>query len=529
METSALRRPHAVGLPRSRRLLAAFGDDRLVEQVRRGNEAAFEVIYDRHHRGILAFCRHMLGSRDEAEDAVQQTFTSAYTDLQSNERDIRLKAWLYTIARNRCLSMLRARREQPAELDEQATAGLSEEVQRRADLRDLLHDLGDLPDDQREALVLFEVGDLSQAEVARVIGVEPVKVKALVFQARSSLIEKREARAIPCTEIREQLATATGGALRRGPLRRHLKVCEGCSEYRDQVRDQRSALALILPVVPSVGLKDAVLGAIGFGGGAGGAGVATGGAAGGAVGSGALGGASAGGGGLFAAIAGTGGIKLAVAATIAGGALAGGVAFERSVQDSGPSQAEAEASDTSEASSSSAAGGSGPGSSGAAPVAGGNETSDGGARDGDDAKGNEDGKRDAEGDEGNRGDDKRSDGDARSENGGSKGHARRGGKSRGRGAGSRRGSRRGGKGRARGRRSGTTIRKTPRPPKPPPTTNSEPDSTSDGSGTTADREDRNGDKAPEVPATDSVTGDDSADVERLADEQKRLLTDATLP
>ena len=222
MEASALQRQRAAVLPRSRRLLAALGDDRLVEQIRRGNVVAFEVVYDRHYRGILAFCRHMLGSREEAEDAVQQTFASAYTALQSNRREIKLKAWLYTIARNRCLSILRARREQPSEIDDLPTAGLSEQVQQRADLQELLSDLHELPDDQREALVLFELGDLSQTEVADVIGVEPVKVKALVFQARSALIENREARAIPCAEIREQLATASGGALRRAPLRRHL-------------------------------------------------------------------------------------------------------------------------------------------------------------------------------------------------------------------------------------------------------------------------------------------------------------------
>src|SRR3712207_6360234 len=152
------------------RLLRVASDDKLVALVRQGSQPAFEVVYDRHHRGILSFCRHMLGSREEAEDALQQTFTAAYTDLQTNDRDIRLKAWLYTIARNRCLSMLRARREQPAELDDQPTAGLSEEVQQRADLRELLDDLRELPDDQREALVLFELGDLSQAEVANVIG-----------------------------------------------------------------------------------------------------------------------------------------------------------------------------------------------------------------------------------------------------------------------------------------------------------------------------------------------------------------------
>ncbi|MDX6642994.1 MAG: hypothetical protein QOD76_956, partial [Solirubrobacteraceae bacterium] len=229
MEVSSLPRPSGGIQPRSPRLLAAFGDDRLVEQVRRGNDAAFEVVYDRYHRGILSFCRHMLRSREEAEDAVQQTFISAHGGLRGSDTAIRLKPWLYTIARNRCLSILRARREQPAELDELPVAGLSDEVQQRADLRELLSDLHGLPVDQRAALVLSEVGDLSHAEVGAIVGCEVAKVKSLVFQARSSLIESRRAREIPCQEIREQLATATGGLLRRGPLRRHIRACAGCA------------------------------------------------------------------------------------------------------------------------------------------------------------------------------------------------------------------------------------------------------------------------------------------------------------
>src|SRR5215208_1946437 len=105
----------------SKRLLALAGDERLVQQIRRGNELAFEVAFERHGSGILAFCRHMLGSREEAEDAVQHTFAAAYRDLQRDEREINLKPWLYTIARNRCLSMLRARREEPSEAPEIAT------------------------------------------------------------------------------------------------------------------------------------------------------------------------------------------------------------------------------------------------------------------------------------------------------------------------------------------------------------------------------------------------------------------------
>ena len=132
---------------RSKRLLALAGDDRLVEQIRRGNELAFEVAFERHGSGILGFCRHMLGSREEAEDVVQHTFAAAFRDLQrGGEREITLKPWLYTIARNRCLSVLRSRREQTSELSELPTEGLHEQVARRAELRELLADLRELPE-----------------------------------------------------------------------------------------------------------------------------------------------------------------------------------------------------------------------------------------------------------------------------------------------------------------------------------------------------------------------------------------------
>jgi RNA polymerase sigma factor (sigma-70 family) len=343
MEASSLPRPRGgVGLRPSRRLLAPLSDERLVDQVRRGNEAAFEVIYDRHHRGILAFCRHMLRSPEEAEDAVQHTFISAYADLAASDKPIQLKAWLYTIARNRCLSMLRARRPQTAELPEVPTAGLSDAVLARDDLRRLLADVQNLPEEQRAALVLSELGDLSHADVAQILGCEAMKVKSLVFQARSSLIEDRRASEIPCHEIREQLATVRGGALRRGPLRRHLRSCPGCSEYRDSVRRQRTMLALALPVVPTAGLKQAVLAGVGVAPGAAGGAAAGGAFAGGAATSGGAasvgGAASAGGasvvsaaggvagGGVLSSVGAAGAAKVAVVAIVA---ASGGVAINQ--------------------------------------------------------------------------------------------------------------------------------------------------------------------------------------------------------
>ena len=208
-------------------------DSLLVALIREGCSAAFEAAYDRHHRAILAFCRHLLDDVEEAEDAAQHTFLAAYNDLIASDKAINLRPWLFAIARNRCYSMLRARREQPAaDLAEPASEGLATVVQLRQDLRDLVVDMQRLPDRQRIALVLAELDELSHEEIGGVLGVPREKVKALVFQARESLAATRAARDTDCDEIRTQLMTLRGGELRRATIRRHLRECAGCREFR---------------------------------------------------------------------------------------------------------------------------------------------------------------------------------------------------------------------------------------------------------------------------------------------------------
>jgi RNA polymerase sigma factor (sigma-70 family) len=325
MEASAAPRP-ALSPSRaarlSPRLLRVASDDKLVALVRQGSQSAFEVVYDRHHRGILSFCRHMLGTREEAEDALQHTFMAAYRDLVGSEKHIQLRAWLYAIARNRCLSVLRSRRERPLdELEDIPTEGLASEVQRRQDLKDLLRDLADLPEDQRAALVLSEIGDMPHDEIAAVIGCPRDKVKALVFQARTSLHSSREARETSCEDIRAMLSSLRGGSLRRTALRRHLRDCPGCREFQADVRRQRQAMAVLLPVAPTLGLKESALAAAFHSAGATAAGVA----------------AGAGG----AAVAGTGAAAggstaLAAKALVVVAALGGGAAGVKSVAHEDP-------------------------------------------------------------------------------------------------------------------------------------------------------------------------------------------------
>jgi RNA polymerase sigma factor (sigma-70 family) len=326
MEAAAVSRTPRRGFAAagSAHLLRLAGDARLARAAGAGSDAAFEVLYERHHRPLLAFCRHVLGTREEAEDAVQSTFMAAYHELRSDpDRSIEFRPWLYTIARHRCQRTLRARK--PRELDGRpvTTEGLGEQVQRRADLRAILGDLAELPEDQRVALLLAQLHGMSHEEIATVLSVPTKKVKALVFQARASLVASREARAIPCADIRVQLAELSGGALRRRSLQRHLRSCEGCREFRTQLRRQRSLLAAALPVIPSAGLRETVLG------------TTTGGAA------------SAGGGGLLATAAALKGVaaKLAAGAgataALAGGMVAGGTVL-RSHHAPAPPAANAE-------------------------------------------------------------------------------------------------------------------------------------------------------------------------------------------
>jgi RNA polymerase sigma factor (sigma-70 family) len=313
-------------------------DDSLVEFVRSGDDRAFEAIYDRYAPGLLSFCTHMLRSREGGEDAVQQTFVSAYRALRAAESQIVLRPWLYAIARNRCISEIRAyRATDPADAELALAADVTDQVWRREELRELFDDIRSLPDDQRAALVLFELGDNSQREIAEILGVQAPKVKALVFQAREALTRFRHARNRSCLEIREEIANVPGRAASRSTLRTHIDRCPSCAAYEDETRRQRAAMAMILPVPALAGLRAAVLGltahhgaaAAGAGGaaavGAGGAtagGVTAG--AGGATAGGATAGGAAAAGGAATAGAGTAGAAFAGTGATAGGALAVG-------------------------------------------------------------------------------------------------------------------------------------------------------------------------------------------------------------
>lgn len=161
-------------------------DEALCAAVRDGHEAAFAAIVMRHRPGLLRHCRSLL--RDgHAEDAVQQTFIRALQALRSGTEVRELEPWLHRIARNIALTELGARGRQDAELSDQwEDHRHTDELERRADLREALLAVGALPARQRTALLRSVAGD-TPATIAHELGVSNVAARQLLHRARMTV------------------------------------------------------------------------------------------------------------------------------------------------------------------------------------------------------------------------------------------------------------------------------------------------------------------------------------------------------
>ncbi len=318
MEASALTHASQRGLlARRSPLLKLQGDARLIAIARSGNAGAFETIVDRYQARLLGFCRQMLGSTEDAEDVLQEVFVNAYRAMLADDREINLRPWLYRIARNRCLNHLRKPTADAQESMDMVpvveAASTAEKVSNREEFRQLLTDVGKLPETQRSALLLREMDAMSYEEIAAAMETSVPSVKSLLVRARISLAEASQARQLTCGEVRLELAEAAEG-LRKvsGPVRRHVRDCEECADFRSQVRSNDKVLAALFPAGPLLALKGFILSKLGFGG-------AGGGATGGASAAGAGAGATA-----TATATGAGAVG-SVGAALSGGGAAGGI------------------------------------------------------------------------------------------------------------------------------------------------------------------------------------------------------------
>ncbi|HZU59967.1 MAG TPA: sigma-70 family RNA polymerase sigma factor [Solirubrobacteraceae bacterium] len=285
-------------------------DEHLISRLRAQDGDAFAMLVTRYERQLLSFCRRLLGSHEDAEDVLQDTFAAAYQAILADDRVIECRPWLYQIARNRCLNAIRGRRQtQPlavGDLEQEAPLGPADYVANRVELETLVGDILALPDQQRKALVLHELEGCSYVQIGHHLGTSVASVRSLLLRARRTLSGLAEARGLSCAEVRMRLEESSSPA---AAVRRHAELCSECGRYRRQLKRRPArVLRALSPLGAVPALKNFVLGKVlgqaGPSGVAGGAGAA-----------GAGGAASVGAGGVATAGAGLSG---AVVKTLAG-------------------------------------------------------------------------------------------------------------------------------------------------------------------------------------------------------------------
>jgi RNA polymerase sigma factor (sigma-70 family) len=158
--------------------------------------AAAGDLYERYSSQIFGYCQHQLGSREEAEDAVQTTFMNAFRGLQRGIVPELESAWLFKIAHNVCLSRRRSswrrgRVEAPNNFEvlQEVVPGREQVADELIRLQDVLEDM---PENQRRAILLREWQGLTYREISTELGLSQAAVETLIFRARRALAQGLE-------------------------------------------------------------------------------------------------------------------------------------------------------------------------------------------------------------------------------------------------------------------------------------------------------------------------------------------------
>ena len=236
-------------------------------------------MYAKHHQELFRYCLSILRNREDAEDALQATMAAALRSLPAERREIALRPWLFRVAHNESISLLRTRRP-TAELDDHdGHAGPTAEaaLEERDRLRQLVADLRSLPERQSAAIVMRELSGLSYAEIAAAVSSSEGAVRQAVYEGRVALRANEEGREMECENVRQVISNRDGRRLRGRALRAHLEECDGCTAFAASIERRRSDLAALCPPIPALAAAGVFSGVLG-GGGHGGAAAAAGGA-----------------------------------------------------------------------------------------------------------------------------------------------------------------------------------------------------------------------------------------------------------
>lgn len=176
-------------------------EQELVARAREGDERAFEQLVADNEKRVYNLCRRLAGNPEDGAELAQEAFLNAWRGLASFQGDSSFSTWLYRLASNACIDLLRKRkrrqeRENFCSLDDEEAgwlepaapgAGPEEELERKERRQALERELRALPDHQREILVMRDVSGLSYQEIGELLSLDLGTVKSRLARARLAL------------------------------------------------------------------------------------------------------------------------------------------------------------------------------------------------------------------------------------------------------------------------------------------------------------------------------------------------------
>ena len=194
--------------------LGRSSDEELMRRTQNKDRQAFEILYERYHASVLSYLYRMLGNLEDVESIAQEVFLRAFRFAPTYRFPQKFSTWLFTITRNLAINYSRRRKRSPVrnvtELNLegvdisgdpwQVAQRATDDVEKQEEIARVLKALDDLPNDQKEVIVLGVFQDLSYAEMEEITGTKAVTLRSRMFHGL-----KRLARMISAKEVDAQL------------------------------------------------------------------------------------------------------------------------------------------------------------------------------------------------------------------------------------------------------------------------------------------------------------------------------------
>jgi RNA polymerase sigma-70 factor (ECF subfamily) len=180
-------------------------DDELMKRIARGDQRAFEKLFDRHSGKVFGYARRLIGDETRAEDVSQEVWMKIVKAASSYQPTSQFIAWLFTIVRHTAFNQLRSQKASGHSVDIQDVneteitldierKSVEELLMQKADIKIVKETLDELPDMQRTVLTAWMTEELSYEELARDLGLSLSSVKSLLFRAKQNLEKSLKAR-----------------------------------------------------------------------------------------------------------------------------------------------------------------------------------------------------------------------------------------------------------------------------------------------------------------------------------------------